>query len=264
VYIKVYGSRGSMPFFSRDNVGFGGNTSCIRVETNGRTIILDAGSGLLQFSRDVQGQRPDVDILLGHLHLDHTIGLPMYAPLWSEDCRTRIWTKPRGEGTLVSQVFGSFCPPYWPVALADISRARMMPLETDKAFMLGDNVRVTATAVPHYDDTTAFRIEGDKTLVYLVDCEVTDSGIDRLAAFCRNADIIVFDASYLPCDTGKRQGFGHSTYEAGLALAEKSGCKQMLFTHLNPEYGDAALHAAAKTLEKTRHQFAFDGMEMVL
>ena len=264
MFIKIYGSRGSMPFFNRDHMAFGGNTSCVRVETNGRTIILDAGSGLFQFSQDMCGQKPDVDILLGHLHLDHTIGLPMYAPLWMDDCQTRILTKSRGDSPLASQVFGSFCPPYWPVKIEGLRRARVEPLLINEPFMLRENIRVTAIDVPHGDDTTAFRIEGDKTLVYLVDCEANDQNIDVLAAFCRDADVVIFDATYFPEDLVKRRGWGHSSYEMGLALAECAGCAQMIFTHISPEYGDERLKAAAARVEKTKHRFAFDGMEVTI
>ena len=263
--IKVYGSRGSIPFFSHKNVEYGGNTSCVRVETEGRTIILDAGSGLFQYAMDI-GSRPlEADILLGHLHLDHIIGLPMFKPLWHPASKIRILTKDRvGDGSLPAQVYGAFRPPYWPITLEKLSRAEVSALPMEEKFTLADGVTVTAIDSPHMDQTTAFRIEGDKTLVYLVDFEMPTSDLERYIDFCRGADLVIFDACYLPVDTDGRQGWGHSTYESGLLLAERAGCKRMLFTHINPECADAMINWEARHLRGTEHSFAFDGMELVL
>jgi len=263
--IKVYGSRASIPFFSHNNIQYGGNTSCIRVETEGRTILLDAGSGLFQYMMELDGRPIEADILLGHLHLDHTIGLPMFKPLWQPASKLRILTKDRvGDGSLAAQVYGSFRPPYWPITLDKLSRAELVALPLEKRFALYDKITVTAIDVPHFDDTIAFRIEGDKTLVYLVDFEMPSNDVERYVNFCRGADLVIFDACYLPSDTDGRQGWGHSTYESGLLLAERSGCKRMLFTHINPEYADAAIQCESSLLEGTEHIFAFDGMELVL
>jgi len=262
MYIKIYGSRGSIPFFSRSNVGFGGNTSCVRVDTNGRTIILDAGSGLFQYGQEMRGQSPDIDLLLGHLHLDHTIGLPMYAPLLNEDCKTRILTKNRGTGSLASQVFGSFKPPYWPLPVETISRAELVALIPGEPFMLADDIVLHTKDSPHFDNTTAFRIEGDKTLVYLVDFEMSTKVTKAFVEFCKGADIIIFDASYLPNDVSGRHGWGHSTYEAGMLLAEWTECPRMLFTHLNPEYTDEMIKSESAKLNSGVYSFAYDGLEM--
>jgi len=263
--IKVYGSRASIPFFSHKNINFGGNTTCIRVETAGHTILLDAGSGLFQYMMDMGSTPVEADILLGHLHLDHTIGLPMFKPLWQPSSKLRILTKDRvGDGSLAAQVFGSFRPPYWPITLEKLSRAELVALPLEEKFILADGVTVTAIDSPHMDQTIAFRIEGDKTLVYLVDFEMPGSDVERYVNFCRGADLVIFDACYLPSDTDGRQGWGHSTYESGLLLAERAGCDRMLFTHLNPEYGDAVLACESQLLAGTAHRFAFDGMEMIL
>ncbi len=75
--LKVYGCRGSAPVSYMRPSKYGGNTSCIKLTSDGRALILDAGSGLLLMDNVI---RP-VNILLGHLHLDHTVGLAAYPPI---------------------------------------------------------------------------------------------------------------------------------------------------------------------------------------
>ena len=47
MYVKFWGVRGSYPTPVMQNMGYGGNTSCVEVRAGGETIILDAGSGII-------------------------------------------------------------------------------------------------------------------------------------------------------------------------------------------------------------------------
>ena len=45
--VRFWGVRGSTPTPQRDNLGYGGNTSCVEVRTDGNEIlILDGGTGI--------------------------------------------------------------------------------------------------------------------------------------------------------------------------------------------------------------------------
>jgi len=44
--VKFWGVRGSIATPSPRHVAFGGNTSCVEVKIGGRTLILDAGTGI--------------------------------------------------------------------------------------------------------------------------------------------------------------------------------------------------------------------------
>jgi len=259
-----------MPFFGRESVKYGGNTSCVKLETCGHTVILDCGSGLVQFAEDIKNTGVcNADILVSHLHLDHIIGLMAFSPLWDSRNNIRIFTKSRDERPLAAQVFGCFKPPYWPVDIEKMSRAQMVAINGENSFMLAGGIKVKPLSARHPDDTTIFRIEieaENKSIVYLLDYEIGEdlASDDRLVEFCKNADTVIFDSAYLPEDYPVKCGYGHSHYRAGMKLAELSGCAHMIFCHFTFEYADAELDAAKESVDSVKFSFAYDGMEVIL
>jgi ribonuclease BN (tRNA processing enzyme) len=292
LHIKFYGTRGSIPFFSRDNISYGGNSTCVKIETGGRTVILDCGSGIVQFlceyleSIKIGGSKKPLclDILISHLHLDHIIGLSMFSPLMSGEHSVRIYTKSRDERlSLAEQVFGAFRPPYWPVELAKLSRAAITEIKDGEAFALGPCVKVTPFASNHPDGTSAFRIDSinsvdsenpggpQKSVVYMMDHSTERDPVkyEEEIRRCENADVVIYDSAYLPADYETRKTWGHSVYSDGIALAEKSRCKHMIFGHFDQKYTDAELDELAREIDRIningsykKYFIAYDGMEL--
>ena len=74
--IKFWGVRGSYPTPGAGTIRYGGNTSCVEISAGGRTIILDAGTGIIPLGRELmQRKRPlELILLFSHLHHDHPQG----------------------------------------------------------------------------------------------------------------------------------------------------------------------------------------------
>ena len=49
--VRFWGVRGSYPTTGSSTRGFGGNTSCVEVETAGRRLIFDAGTGIIPLGK---------------------------------------------------------------------------------------------------------------------------------------------------------------------------------------------------------------------
>ena len=271
--LKVYGCRGSVPSSWGTVSKYGGNTSCISLEASGHTVILDAGSGLVQFDRlAMPGKEADktpLDILLSHLHLDHLIGLAVFSPIWSSGEAVRIHTCLRGEGTLREQIFGPFVPPYWPSSMLEAANAECIAIKDGISFNLGPII-VTPFIAMHPDDTLSYHLtDGKKTVVHLLDSEVSvlnDREYDGLVQYCKEADLVIFDAAYSPADYSNKKGWGHSTIEDGFKLAEACKCKQMMFSHFSFEYSDQELEILESHARNYSEKFFFarDGMEFDL
>ena len=265
--LKIYGSRGSIAFFGRENVQYGGNTVCSVLDIDGHFVVLDCGSGLMQFYYDMKDKFPSgfkFDCLLSHLHLDHIIGFSTFPPIYDPNSQIRIFTRSRGEGSLISQVFGIFRKPYWPVNIAESECAEIIEIKCEDSFMLSGVIKVTSFWSEHHNETVGFRIEsGGKVMVYLLDYEI---GADmdkysKLTEFCKNADMVVFDATYLPEDYRPKKGWGHSTFEDGVKLAGAASCGKMIFSHTCQDYTDEILNAAKARFDEKRFFWAYDGME---
>ena len=271
--IKIYGSRGSIPFCSGTGSKYGGNTSCIKTYAGGHTIILDCGSGLMQFMKEIKqsGIPMRFDILISHLHIDHIIGLSMFSPLWDKKSDIRIFTKSRDGRPLAQQVLGMFKPPYWPVDLTQMNCAEIIEIKNDVPFKLNRHIKVTPFAANHPDDTTAFRIddgESNKSVVHMLDHGTEDDPAEygKTVCLCKNADAIIYDGAYSPEDQEKRKTYGHSSYADGIALAEETGCGRMIFCHMDQKYSDDELDGFFGIIrsESEKYLIAYDGMEVFL
>ena len=256
-----------MAFSDKTHTHYGGNSSCTVLDIDGHIVILDCGSGLFKFYTDnmerfISGFK--FDILLSHLHLDHIIGFSMFPPVLSPDSDIRIFTRSRTGAPLVSQIFKPFKPPNWPVNIADVTKAKVVEIADESPFSLGNGITVTPFFTELHNQTSVFRIDAEKSLVYLSDYEIQENmdKHEKLIQFCRNSDLIILDTCFMQEDYQKRRGWGHSTIEDGKALAEASGCKRMVFSHISPVYTDKVLAAVQDGLDDSRFQIAFDEMEI--
>ena len=267
--ICVYGSRGSMPF-SRYGSKFGGNSSCMSIKSGDEELIFDAGSGLFAYQEKLrlgggvnfEGLTP-INILISHLHLDHIIGLGLFAPAW-DGAHVRLYTVSRSSEPLKEQVLGIFAPPYWPKNMKSLDNVEIVEIELNKPFKIGV-FTVTAFIAAHPDATTSFHVtDGTKNFVHLLDSEYDSELYLNYAShrkFLENADLVVFDACYLPDDYPKYAGWGHSSVRHGVDIANKWGVKLMMFSHFSQHYDDDELRSLTRYFDGKNFILARDGLE---
>ena len=244
------------------------------LESDGQFLIIDAGSGLLMLEKELRAAYVDYPnnvpgpfhILLSHLHIDHIIGLTTFSPIWQKEPEVYVYTASRDERPLKEQVFGVFKPPYWPVVMKDSVMVKCILTQADIPFTVGP-FTVTPFAANHPDETYSFHItDGRVNVVHLLDSEVsTGPEAEALSRYCREADLIVFDAAYAPEDYLKHKGWGHSTVTEGVRLAREWNCRTMQFAHFSQDYDDAALEGWRRYFDgDDRFILAYDGMEIEL
>ena len=278
IELKMYGVTGTVPFKAGAS-HFGGNTSCTVLESQGYHMVIDAGTGILGFQQELKRKHPDfpaginqrIPIVLSHFHLDHIIGLGAFTPVWHPDSEIDIYAVPYNDRPLRDLLLEVFKPPYWPVVMNE-SAVSFNALRWGSVTEIGP-FRVNPFTAPHPDIGSNFHISaGNKSLVYLLDSEIRildARAYQKLMEICAQADVVIFDAAYAPKDYESRRGWGHSTYEDGIKLAEDSGCKRVVFTHFSPEYGYNDLHTWRQEIKKRfpgddKYIFAQEGMELSL
>lgn len=237
--LTVWGVRGSVPTAMADRMEYGGGTSCISVDAGGELVVFDAGSGLPRLGRSLlrRGGPRRLHLLLGHLHIDHLVGLFAFPPLHDPDMDIRIWG-PAGTREALDRLIR---PPYWPLELADFpARLSLREIGPGETLPLAGDLALRTMAGRHPGGGLLYRLETEgKSVTYALDCELDETLAGPLAEFARNTDVLVWDANFAPEDL--RPGWGHSTWEQGIGLGRAAGAKTVLMAHYSWEYADAFL-----------------------
>jgi phosphoribosyl 1,2-cyclic phosphodiesterase len=246
--------RGSVPAPGAATKRYGGNTPCIEVRAGDRCIVLDAGSGIRGLGEKLRDtDRPvSADILLSHYHYDHLQGLPFFAPLVEPQNRF-TFHGPRREGRSVQDVLeGQMVPPYFPVTLDELVRARIefRTIEPGGSFGIGP-VRITTAELDHPGGNLGYRLEHDgRSLVYATDVEHTERPAEALVELARGADLLLHDAMYTDPEYEQRKGWGHSTWSGALATAEAARVKKLVLFHHDPDRDDRSLDGVLRKVQK--------------
>ena len=115
--ITFWGVRGSFPTPDQDKMKVGGHTSCVSIETEKETLIMDMGTGIKNLGEKIVSNPKSpskINIFLSHYHWDHIIGLPVFAPLFSDKYEVNLYrfatppTPARQPGMVWTCCFGFF------------------------------------------------------------------------------------------------------------------------------------------------------------
>ena len=246
----ILGVRGSMPNTADRLRTFGGATSGYLVEIGDEAIYLDAGSGLM---RPCDTADKNISILLSHPHLDHIIGLPIFLMNQKKDQRVTIYAKQRKDLDARAQVDRVFSPPTWPIRMDENANPviyQTLPEEKESSFEIGD-VTVETLEGNHPGGCSIYRLTHDgKRIVYATDYEHSADSDERLIAYAKDCDLLIYDGQYTEDEYEKCRGFGHSTAEHGLSIAESAGAAYLLITHFNPDHTDEFLKNREEEIKK--------------
>jgi phosphoribosyl 1,2-cyclic phosphodiesterase len=256
VRVKVWGARGSVPTPGPSTNRYGGNTSCLQVTlSDGRLLVLDAGSGISNLGLRLAGRARRIDILLTHLHLDHIQGLMFFAPLFMPDAEIVIWG-PLAPETLSERLARYLSPPLTPLHLHDLPSRLSFRACPEGEWEIGP-ARIQAAPVTHPGPTLGYRIsEGDTSLCYIPDQELglrpplSVTARHSLPGFdlADGASLLVHDCQYTDAEYPSHVGWGHSRLGDVLAFAQLTEAQRLLLFHHDPLHDDEQLdrlHAEA-------------------
>ena len=247
--ITVWGCRGSLPSPGPEKDIYGGNTSCVQVMHNDTCIILDGGSGIQRLGTYLKGNIKELHILLTHLHIDHTMGLGFFLPLYNPNIQVHIWGPATTEESLLKRLRRYFSPPLFPVRLSELPRHPIIHEVHNSEFQIGE-ITIRSAFVCHPGPTLGYRLTcNNKVFAYMPDHEValgssnfpTEPEWVSGADIAADADLLFHDAQYRPDEYGSRLGWGHSSINDAITFAQLCRVKRIALFHHDPGNTDTQL-----------------------
>jgi phosphoribosyl 1,2-cyclic phosphodiesterase len=261
---------------------FGGDSPCIQLDAGlPEYLLCDLGTGARVFAnRVLQRHGPGTGqvfhVLMSHLHWDHIMGFPFFAPAYLAGNRIVIYgCHPELEQTFRRQ----HAAPCFPVPFESLdARIEFVTLAPGRAHEIA-GWSVTPRRQDHSGDSYGYRfVRDERCIVYSTDSEYKLDNVadtEAVTAFFRDADLVVFDAMYSLADTvSVKEDWGHSSNVVGVELCQLAKAKHLVLFHHEPANSDEKIAAiwreTVRFEEITRNgprlrvSAAYDGLEIEL
>jgi phosphoribosyl 1,2-cyclic phosphodiesterase len=253
--ITFYGTRGSIPICDPRFHEFGGNTTCIALtrKSNGRISIFDAGTGIRDCGKYINQYYPaqnDIFIAFSHFHWDHIQGLPFFDPAYNPEREINILVVGKDrEFTNLQEIFTTQMQEvYFPVALDSMGAKFVFQLEQNNRYKDDDKEVVVYTIKQnHPGGSYGYRMEADgRVIVICTDLEHGKTVNEDIVDFARDADLLIHEAQYTNEELETHRGWGHSSYDQAIEVAERAGVNRLIMTHHDPDHDDEFLNTIEK------------------
>ncbi len=253
------GVRGSTPAPGPDFVRYGGNTSCVAIARDGAdpALLLDAGTGLARVTRLLGGRPFEGTILLGHLHWDHTQGLPFFRSGDQDDAVVRLLLPDQEGGPAEELLARAMSPPHFPIRPSELRGTWSFDHLQEGDHEI-EGFTVHAREIPHKGGRTfGYRVsDGEHTVAYLSDHSPGSMGDgpagfgpyhEAALALTKDADVLIHDAQYTAEEYPGRRTFGHSAVDYAVGLGEAAGVGRVVLFHHDPRRTDGELDLIASS-----------------
>ncbi len=255
MYLKFWGTRGSIPVPGNKTLKYGGNTPCIEFRTDDNEIfIFDAGTGIRNLGKALlkENYNDKIKIFLSHYHWDHIQGIPFFQPLYEENNKIIFIGESNHEKGIENLLSGQMNDNYFPVNISQVkSTISFEKIETNKHYDYG-NLKIQTLSANHSSPTLIFKITiKNKTFLYVPDNELfiennnespSISEIKKLNInfinFCKGCDYLIHDSFYEEPAVKSKKGWGHSGNVSLAYFSILAEVKNLILFHFNPDYDD--------------------------
>lgn len=265
--VTFYGVRGSFPIARRDQVRYGGNTTCLHFQTqSGQDLIVDGGSGIRLLGKEMMKREygkgaGKATILVGHTHWDHILGYPFFNPFYIKGNQFQIVSAGQQETHIRDILSGQQTDLHFPISIEHFqSDLDYTMFQAGDTFTLGE-FSIETVQLNHPSMTIGYRIEADGVVATVF----TDTGrirktrigdgmggpdpdpafsahyLKQLAQCARNSDLLIHDTQYFEQEMVGIYNWGHSTVEDALELAHQAKVKQLALFHYSPDHSDITI-----------------------
>jgi len=280
--VRFRGVRGSYPVPGETTSRVGGNTSCLEVWAGGHLIIIDAGTGIIGLGEDLvrkyraSGEKEPIvaTMLFSHTHHDHTQGFPFFKPAYEGRSVLYMFGPKTFYEDIEEALSRAMLAPSFPVALAELKSLKVMSnIEESEVVILDQSMGPQILNVyrderghspdaveiglmrshAHRRGVSIYKISwAGKSMVYASDTESYVGGDTRLIEFAMGTDLLIHDAQFTKEEyvTEPKQGWGHSTPEMAIAIAQAAKVKKLALFHHDPSHDDDTLAEIEKKAQQ--------------
>ncbi len=272
--IKFWGVRGSIPCPGKDTVFYGGNTTCVEMQVGGERLIFDGGTGLRLLGESLGGQfNLGGHLFFTHSHWDHIQGFPFFEPAFRRGNHFKIYGVPTPDGTtLQERLHAQMLHPNFPVPLQIMQgNLEFFDLEIGETLHLAD-ITIKNRKLNHPGEAIGYRVSWcGLTVAFVTDTEHFPQQLDKnVLVLADQADVLIIDATYTDAEyydpQCSRVGWGHSTWQEAIKVAQAAQVKQLVLFHHEPTRKDGQLTAIASEAQKIfpNTLMAREGLEIPL
>lgn len=252
VKIKFWGVRGSTPCANAENMVFGGNTTCLQIESEliPELLVVDCGTGFRNLGTHLMEQGKGIKgrIFITHPHWDHLQGFPFFKPFYDTESWFRVYLPPQDEVGCKDILQGHMSNTFFPVTI-DMLEADMECETYSPGKINFEGYSVDYMWAKHTVQTAMFKFfVGDRVIIFAPDNELPDDGteesqkyIAEFKKFIKGADILIHDAQFNNEQYKERQGWGHSSWQNVIENTKGLGIGKLLLTHHDPDSSDEYL-----------------------
>lgn len=258
IFVRFWGVRGGIATPGRETARYGGNTACVEVRCGGHTMIFDGGTGLrpLGDALTATGSTVDVDIFFSHFHSDHIKGFPFFAPCYAPTSRLRLWSGILADNWTIERALRTMVgSPFFPLRLDEFKAAmEFHSCPAGETLKPHPDVTVHTAMLNHPGGSLGHRLEfGSCSVAYITDTEHRPGELDpNVLKLARGADLMIYDGNYTDQEFSSRIGWGHSTWEQGVRLANAAAAKTLAIFHHDPAHNDGFLDEISAKAEASR------------
>ena len=255
--LKFYGVRGSIPVCCPAVYDLGWNTTCFYLDLLFKqpkdkfVVIFDAGTGIRELGKDiVSGVIPSTEFILihfSHFHWDHIQGFPFFAPAYFKNQNIALFSPhylDQEPGDLKKLFDRQMQSEFFPVQLDNMGAN--MRFYTSEEFQnvlqLDKNIGLKYRKHNHPGGAFSYRLDGyGKSVVICTDLEHGETIDPNVVEFCKDADLLVHEAQYTDEQLANHRGWGHSSFNQAIEVAERANVKKLYITHHDPDHDDEFL-----------------------
>lgn len=256
--VRFWGVRGSIACPGHHALRYGGNTPCVELMCGTHTLIFDAGTGIRPLGTALvkAAHTSDFDIFLSHGHIDHVVGLPFFAPLFIKNQAVRVWGGNfQAAGGVKQAVKKLMSFPFFPLQVDALqAKLEFHDFNAGDTIRLQPDISLRTAPLNHPGGATGYRIDfGGRSVAYVTDVEIGAGTLDpALLSLVKDVSLLILDTTYTTEELPLHTGWGHSSWQQGVDLANAAGAGKLCLFHHDPDHSDACMDKIATNAELAR------------